>query len=159
MWALAVVAGLLILGYATTMRGSGAMGAPDAENASNYWVDVMFRPSPNTDQIAADKEEAARILAADGASTNDADTTRLARLVSQDAGVSMAAAMMRVADAEAQMRNAANDARKAASIVALWTAFALLFGAIVAVAAAISARWMDDRITFSLAPRRRSKVL
>jgi hypothetical protein len=30
----------------------------------------------------------------------------------------------------------------------------LLFGAIVAVASAISARWMDDRITFSLAPRR-----
>jgi hypothetical protein len=36
----------------------------------------------------------------------------------------------------------------------VWTAFALLFGAVVAVAAAISARWMDDRITFSLAPRR-----
>jgi hypothetical protein len=157
MWALAVVAGLLILGTAVTMTGSavaGAMAAPNTGNGSNYWVDVMFRPAPNTDQVAADKEEADRILAANGAATNDADTTRLARLVSQDAGVSMSAAMMRVADAETQMRKAADDARKAAGMVALWTAFALLFGAIVAVASAISARWMDDRITFSLAPRR-----
>jgi hypothetical protein len=157
MWALAVVAGLLILGTAVTTAGSaaaGAMAAPNGESASNYWVDTMFRPSPNTDPVAADKEEAARILAADGAATNDSDTTRLARLVSQDAGVSMSTAMMRVADAETQMRKAADDARKAASVMALWTAFALLFGAIVAVASAISARWMDDRITFSLAPRR-----
>ena len=160
MWALAVVAGLLILGTAVTAAGSAAaMAAPGGENASNYWIDVMFRPSPNTDQVAADKEEAVRIVAADGVATNDADTTRLARLVSQDAGISMSAAMMRVADAETDMRKAADDARKAASIMALWTAFALLFGAIVAVASAISARWMDDRITFSLAPRRRSKVL
>ena len=43
---------------------------------------------------------------------------------------------------------------EAASIVSLWTAFALLFGAVVAVAAAISSRWMDDKISFSLAPRR-----
>ena len=28
-------------------------------------------------------------------------------------------------------------------------------GAVVAIAAAISSRWMDDRVTFSLAPRRR----
>jgi hypothetical protein len=40
-----------------------------------------------------------------------------------------------------------------ASIVTLWTAFALLFGAIVAVATAISARWMDDKVSFSFAPR------
>lgn len=66
----------------------------------------------------------------------------------------MSAAMERVADSQAQMRKAADDARKAASMIALWTAFALLFGAIVAVASAISARWMDDRISFSLAPRR-----
>jgi hypothetical protein len=114
----------------------------------------MFRPALNTDQVAADKDEADRILAANGFATNDADTTRLARLVSQDAGISMSEAMMRVGDAQAQMRKAADDARKAAGIVALWTAFALLFGAIVAIASAISARWMDDRITFSLAPRR-----
>jgi fatty acid desaturase len=79
---------------------------------------------------------------------------RLARLVSENAGLSMAASLQRVADSEAQMKKAADDARKAASMVALWTAFALLFGCIVAVASAISARWMDDRITFGMARRR-----
>jgi hypothetical protein len=158
MWALAVVAGVLLLGFASTMTGSAVAGAKAmpgaADNSSNYWVDTMFRPAPNSPQSAADKAEAERILAANGAMTSDADTTRLARLVSEDAGISMFAAMARVADGEAQMKKAADDARKAASIVALWTAFALLFGGIVAVAAAISARWMDDRITFGMARRR-----
>jgi hypothetical protein len=156
MWAIAVVAGLLILGFAGGAAGTamaGAMNTSD-EYVSTYWTDTMFRPAPNTPQVAADKEEAVRILAADGVSTNDADTTRLARLVSQDAGMSMSAAMMRVSDSEAQMRKAADDTRKATAMVALWTALALLFGAVVAVAAAISARWMDDKVSFSLAPRR-----
>ena len=155
MWAIAVVAGLMILGFAGAVSGTAmASNAGSDEDVSSYWVDTMFRPAPNTPQVADDKDEAVRILAADGAATNDADTTRLARLISQDAGVSMSAAVMRVSDIEAQMRKAADDARKVAAIVALWTAFALLFGAIVAVAASISARWMDDKISFSLAPRR-----
>ena len=66
----------------------------------------------------------------------------------------MSAAMSRVADVQAQMHEQADVARKAASIISLWTAFALLFGAVVAVAAAISSRWMDDKVSFSLAPRR-----
>ena len=158
MWALAVVASLLLLGFASTMTGSALAGAQAmpgaADNSSNYWVDTMFRPAPNSPQSAADKAEAERILAPRGPAINDADKLRLARLVSEDAGLSMAAGLERVAESEAQMKQAADDARKAASIVALWTAFALLFGSIVAVAAAISARWMDDRITFGLAPRR-----
>jgi hypothetical protein len=156
MWALAVVAGLLLLGFASTMTGSavaGAMtGAPD--NSSNYWVDTMFRPAPNTAQAEADKAEAERIVAMNGPTISDPDKMRLARLVSENAGLSMAASLQRVADSEAQMKKAADDARKAASMVALWTAFALLFGCIVAVASAISARWMDDRITFGMARRR-----
>ena len=64
------------------------------------------------------------------------------------------AATNRVTDVEVQMRQQADETRKTASIVSLWTAFALLFGAVVAVAAAISSRWMDDKISFSMAPRR-----
>ena len=159
MWAIAVVASLFLLGFAGAATGTAVAGvmannSSGDENASGYWTDTMFRPALNTPQVAADKEEAGRILAAAGAATNDADTTRLARLVSQDAGVSMSAAMARVSDTEAQMRKKADDARKIAAVVALWTAFALLFGAVVAVAASISARWMDDKISFSLAPRR-----
>jgi len=66
----------------------------------------------------------------------------------------MQAGLNRVNAAQADMRAAAERARKAASKLSLWTAFALLFGGVVSVAAAISARWMDDRITFSMAPRR-----
>jgi len=158
MWALAVVAGLLLLGFASTMTGSamaGAMVAPGAsDKSSNYWVDTMFRPAPNTAQAEADKAEAERIVAMNGPTISDVDKLRLARLVSENTGLSMAAALQRVADSEAQMKQAADNARKAASIMALWTAFALLFGSIVAVAAAISARWMDDRITFGMARRR-----
>jgi len=84
---------------------------------------------------------------------SDSDTARIGHLVAQDAGISMQAGVNRVLNAQSDMRAAADKARKAASILSLWTAFALLFGAIVSVAAAISARWMDDRITFSLAPR------
>jgi hypothetical protein len=48
---------------------------------------------------------------------------------------------------------ATETARKIARNASLWIAFALLFGAIVATMAAISARWEDDRITFGW-PRR-----
>jgi hypothetical protein len=50
---------------------------------------------------------------------------------------------------ESRMRQELDAARKAAGTVSLWTAFALLFGAVLAVAAAISARWEDDKIHFS----------
>jgi hypothetical protein len=68
--------------------------------------------------------------------------------------ISTPTSVSRASDAEARMAQAADDARKAAAIAALWTAFSLLFGAVVAVAAAISARWAGDRINFSMKPRR-----
>ena len=79
----------------------------------------------------------------------------MAELVSHDAGLSMTGAIARVSNAQTHMRLDADAARKAASIVSLWTAFALLFGAVLSVASAISARWMDDKISFGMAPRRR----
>jgi hypothetical protein len=153
MWALAIVVGLLLVGVSSVAAGSAFanLKAPDATPAA-YWTDMLFRPAANSPGITADKAEAGRILAM--GAVNDGDTIHLARMVSQDTGMPMAAAVDRVNDVEARMRTAATDARKAASIFSLWTAFALLFGAIVSVAAAISSRWMDDRITFSLAPRR-----
>jgi hypothetical protein len=158
MWAVAVVASLLIVAASSTLAGSaiaaGAASRNDMTASQSYWVDDMFRPALYSPQLAADKAEAARILAMAGATPlSESDSARIAHLVSQDAGISMQAGMNRVMKSQADMRVAADNARKAASILSLWTAFALLFGAIVSVAAAISARWMDDRITFSLAPR------
>jgi hypothetical protein len=152
MWAVAVVAGLLIAGFA-----GSALTAPAPQTAPGYWLDTLFRPAQNTPQIIADKAEVQRIWTMDipaaGAPSAD-DSERIARLVSVDTGLSMQAAMERTVDVQDRMRQSADQARKAAAIFSLWTAFALLFGAMVAVAAAISARWMDDRITFSMAPRR-----
>ena len=154
MWAVAVVAGLLLAGLTTTLLGAASVARPTAQNSS-YYVDMVFRPAPNTPGVAADKEEAGRILAMDMAGGgNEGDTARVAELVSHDAGLSMTDAIARVSNAQTHMRLDADAARKAASIVSLWTAFALLFGAVLAVASAISARWMDDRIGFSFTPRR-----
>jgi hypothetical protein len=155
MWAIAVVAGLLVLGAASALGASSAAMASRSEaSPSAYWLDVMFRPAQNSPQVTADKAEVARILVADTGRSDAADTERMARLVAEDTGMPISAAMNRVADTEASARQSADTVRKAASMVSLWTAFSLLFGAVVAVASAISARWMDDRITFSFAPRR-----
>jgi hypothetical protein len=51
------------------------------------------------------------------------------------------------------MRQDADAARKAASAATIWTGLALLFGAVLAIASAIAARWMDDRISYSMARR------
>lgn len=159
MWAVAVVASLLLVGASSTVAGSaiaaGAASRTDTAAVSQaYWVDDMFRPALYSAQVTADKAEAGRILAMDAGMLSAPDGDRIARLISQDAGISLQAGYNRVQKAQTQMRLAADNARKAASILSLWTAFALLFGAVISVAAAISARWMDDRITFSLAPRR-----
>jgi hypothetical protein len=51
------------------------------------------------------------------------------------------------------MRGELDTARKVAGYAALWTALALLFGAVVSIAAAISAGWEEDKLSFSLARR------
>ena len=158
MWALAVLAGLLLL---AASAGIGAMGtaiAPRADTTSinsSYWVDKMFGPGPNTPQVSADKAEVLRILEIHGpGDVGEEDTAHIARVVAGDDGISPPAAMSRVTDALARRARAADELRHAASITALWTAFALLFGMIVAVASSIAARWQDDKIAFSMKPRR-----
>jgi hypothetical protein len=103
------------------------------------------------------KAEASRILTvgiANGFSNGD-DKQQLARLVSQYTGLSSSAALDRVGVVENEMkastRDAAEAARKAASYVSIWTALALLFGAIVSIAATIFARSGDDRLGINIA--------
>jgi hypothetical protein len=115
---------------------------------------------PANRNIAADKGEAGRILEvemANGGTLSQYDRQRIADLIVEDTGVSSAEAARRVDNAQARIRadqkRTAEAARKLVRNASLWTALALLFGAIVAAMAAISARWEDDRITFGL-PRR-----
>lgn len=110
--------------------------------------------------LNADKAEVARIFTvgmANGARLGSYDKQRVAALVAQDTGLAISSAQRRVDNAEARMHadsvEAAETARKIASYASLWIAASLLFGAIVAAAAAMSARWEDDAITFGW-PRR-----
>ena len=92
-----------------------------------------------------------------GERLNQYDEERVAGLVAQDTGISLPTAQRRVDNAETRIRanqmQVAEVARKTASYTSLWIALSLLFGALVAAAAAMSARWEDDRITFGW-PRR-----
>ncbi|HEY1631896.1 MAG TPA: hypothetical protein VGF56_11310 [Rhizomicrobium sp.] len=104
--------------------------------------------------VMADKNEAGRILDIGMAKAGDVapdDRAQLATLVSLDTGLTYPMAQRRVDDVVARIRTeetkAAETARKLASYASLWAAFSLLFGAIVSVFAAISARWEDDRIS------------
>lgn len=155
MWAAAIVASLLILAVSSGSAGSAmATATSNQDDSSGYFVDMLFQGAPASAQLDADKATASSVLAMAAVGASDgSDTARLGRMVSQDANLSASAGLERVADVEARAKLAAAQARKAASILSLWTALSLLFGSVVAVASAISARWMDDRITFSMARR------
>jgi hypothetical protein len=132
-------------------------------NASNAPADVSIPSAttqPTPGDIAADKAEAGRILdvgMAHGAMPSDIDTARLTDLVMRDTGQTEDGANRRVQNVTQEMHaaqvKAAETARKIAAFASLWTALALLFGALVAAMAAYSARWEDDRITFGFPSR------
>ena len=160
MWALGVTAGLLLVAAASGLSDpstASALATRPANQAADtrYWVDMMFGPSRETGEVQAAEAQARRILTMNApGQVSDDDNARLALLVGETDGISPAAARARVNDAEARWANDARDAKRIAAIAALWTAFALLFGAVVAVASSIAARWQDDRIAFSMKPRR-----
>ena len=161
-WAVTVVIGGILLALA--VAGGSAMHRNTARSESSiaaYWADTLLYPNaPHAfargEDLAHDKEEAARVLVADlhpGNTDHGDNMANLTRLTAMDAGLSMADANARVRSVEDRMKKELDTARKAAGYAGLWTAFALLFGAILAVAAAISARWEDDKLHFSWARR------
>ncbi len=138
----------------------------DSSSATGYWVDTLFRPSAsgavsgpqaaNAAQLAnipADRRtEAGRILQVGlpiAGKLSAPDRGRLADLVSQYANVDKPTADERVGDVEMRIQQqasaAAETARKYARYVTLWFAASLIFGALVASAAAVSGRWIDDK--------------
>jgi hypothetical protein len=156
-WALATILGTLLLASAASSVVSGGVraastvagGAAQAatSSVSSYAVDGLFRSdridaSTSTQDAAS---QATRILA-NGVRNGDvppADRTYLAQLVAAKTGISQADAQKRVdetiasaKDAEVKARQAADAARKATAIFAIFTALSLLIGAFVAMAAA-----------------------
>jgi hypothetical protein len=162
-WAITVVASLAIVALVAA-AGMGNLHGNSARSDSSisaYWADILLRPDSDHalahgEELTHDKTEAARILAADlhpGAMARDDNRADLIRLTVLDAGLSRGEAIDRVNMVESRMRQELDAARKVAGYASLWTAFALLFGAVLAVTAAISARWEDDKIHFSWARR------
>jgi len=110
-------------------------------------------PAPMTTVVSSDpRGEARRILEASilrGEQMTPDDHNRLIALVTTQAGIPNTQAAARIdemmSDIQTKTKRDADIARKAASYASLWIALSLLFGAIVAVFAATSARLEDDR--------------
>jgi hypothetical protein len=147
----------------TIGSGSSAPANPPPSNRMTP-KDTFIPPAPTgfapPVSLNADKAEVARIIKigmANDARLNQYDKDRIAALVAQDTGMAVPSAQRRVDNAEMRMHNdtvqAAETTRKIASYASLWIAASLLFGALVAAAAAMSARWKDDAVTFGW-PRR-----
>jgi hypothetical protein len=120
--------------------------------------------APNPAQLAADKAEAMHVLEAasiDGAAVSVDDRDRIAQLVAQDVNMSYEAATARANDILAKLHDTRaasfNAARKMAGFSALWLAASFIFGAIVSVVAAVSARWEDDLQTMFAVVRPRKR--
>jgi hypothetical protein len=181
-WALAVVFGLALLALtaaSTIAAGASRTATPvnywtdkllrpaatqqsslqsSLANARSGLSSAPVSASPVTSStplatLADVKGEASRILTVEvvkGQNADNDDRQELVRLVSQYAGLPPTAATDRVNTVENDMRT---SARNAASYIGIWTTFALLFGAVVCVAATVSARWKDDHDMFGR-PRR-----
>ena len=173
-WAVAVLATLMMLaftGMAATSTGAtiaalyGASASNKTANVSPsaYLVDVLFRPeqgvTANSSANVEARAEAGRIVDASmvrGEQLDAADRTRLGALVASQAGIAPDGALTRIdamqGSVQTKTAQALNIVRKTASYASLWLAVSLLFGAIVAMIAAVLARLEDDRESLG-APR------
>jgi hypothetical protein len=169
---MAVISGVSLTGSA--LNAAAIFGASPSNqqepgltpDATGYWVDTLFRPSAPAATPAASvptatpgapvatpeaRAEAGRILRIGllhGERLSAADHDQLARLVSQSTGADMAEASRRVDDVQTRIHQqevaAAEAARRLTKYISLWLAASLCFGALVAAAAAMSGRWVDD---------------
>jgi len=132
-------------------------GAAGPDLGMGYLTDSLFRTDhPTTPQTPQDlRGETGRILltALGETGVSDADKAYLTQLVAANTGVDQATAAKRVDDAiaqvkktEAELKQKADQARKAASAAAFATAFSMLIGAFIAGAAgALGGRHRDDQ--------------
>ena len=145
MWSLAVVLGL---GQVALMAAAGLGEAVKSQaQPTAYWADKLLTGAPMTD-YAARNDEVSRLLTADmihagPSSINQAgdDRGQLVSLVSAQNGMPPPVAEQRIEAVENGIRAEADTARHAALYLAMWSAFALLFGGFAAVTSTVMARW------------------
>jgi len=162
---MAAAGGTASMTAGATKTSEGSESNP-LSGLSAYWVDGLFRgnassnaaPSslavgaaPNDSNNAANRIEAARIVANGVTDMPAADKTYLTQLIASKTGIAPAEAEKRISDLQAQIkakelaaREAADVARKAAAKLALWMFLGLLMGAFCAsFAATIGGRQRD----------------
>jgi hypothetical protein len=160
-WALATVIGAAMLGGAATYlvggatTGAAAGGSAAATQASSapsdYFVDMLLRPGPNSSSAAQGSanpnREVGTIFARSIGKSLDfspADRTYLAQVVATRTGLSQADAEKRVNDVITQAKAAADKARKAAAALSIWLAISMLVGAFSASLAALEGGQLRD---------------
>jgi hypothetical protein len=150
--AMATLAGLLGLFAAGATAAGGNQATASTTGATDYFVDLLFRPAPSTATAAGQRPAADTVgIAAAGtqpalsnearaeitrmlarsvsqARIEDSDRAYLAQVVAARTGLSPEEAQRRVSDVEAKARDAADTAAKAVAYVSFWTFMALLFG-------------------------------
>ena len=151
----------IVGGVASGVGPVAAQGAAST-NPSQIYVDRLFRtegaaPAANANpgQGEAARAEVLRLWTSDfrdGSDITSTNRTYLARLVSQQTGLSQADAEKRVNDTVTEAKAAADRARAAAAKLAFWLTAMLLFGAFAASLAAVEGgqlrdgTWQDTRL-------------
>jgi hypothetical protein len=159
-----VKSAVTVAGAATA---SGAASSGDGQSGANplgYFVDSLFRAAPDRAASAASSPdripEVTRIFTNSLRSGELADVDRqyLGQLVAEKTGLAQAEAEQRVTEtftrlkqnldqAAAKAKQAADDARKASALLALWLVVSLLVGAFVAsFAATLGGRLRDSSV-------------
>jgi hypothetical protein len=147
-WAFATVLTVFVIGAAGThilagasagsIPAAGAGAAQEASNGGDIYVDRLLRTNRQGTQagnLADTRGELLRIITPGtvrGGQVADADRAYAAQIVAARTGLSPEDARRRVDETIAQAKEAADKARKAAMKLALWSAVAMLAGALVA---------------------------
>jgi hypothetical protein len=156
-WALASVLGAILLASpATSLLSSATFGAAQATNSSqptgpmDGYVDALLRPdnpSVENNNVANNRQEIARLLAADfrnGGEASAADRSYISKVVAARTGLSQVDADKRVNDVVAQIKADLDKARKASMQLAIWLTLSLFIGALSAALAAMEGGGLRD---------------
>ncbi len=142
-WSLAVVIGLMFVGMATAAGLTQAAASPSQPMA--YWADRLLAGA-TLDNYAVRNDEASRLLTADMAHSGqiNPEHDRLVRLVAVQNAIPLPAAEDRVTMVENGIHDQLDATRRALLYLVMWTAFALLFGGVIAVTATVMARFHGE---------------
>jgi hypothetical protein len=167
-WCVATVAGVLLLGAATTAIVGGTVAGTSAgssaaagqaaarsANSSDYYVDMLLRPAAGAQsgtatsaQEQGDPRREIGLIFTRGMAQPDGisstDRTYLAQVVSSRTGLPQADAEKRVNDVITAAKDYAEAARKFARASLLWLTLALFLGAFSASLAAIEGGQLRD---------------